>query len=441
VGQTVTIPYNWEPRSYQAKAWRALEGGAKRAVLVWHRRAGKDLFSLNWLAKQAFKRRGLYWHVFPTYRQGRNAVWLGATRKGRAFLDHLPLHDQAIPNQLIKRKRDDEMTIWFANGSKYQVVGADDPDRLVGANPVGVIFSEYSLMNPSVWDLVRPILAENGGWAAFIYTPRGRNHGWTMLEMAQKNPRWFAQVLTVDDTKAVPMDAIEEDRASGMNEAMVQQEYWCSFDAPLEGAWYGDYVVKAAEDGRICDVPWVPEMPVWTGWDLGYADATAIWFAQAHKSGSYRFIDYYQAMGKGLEHYVKMVMEKPYVYGSHLMPHDTDHHEFGSGLTRTAQARKMGLGRIKVIPKLSIMSGINAVRAMIPRSYFDEEKTELGLQALREYLKKDAGIVDPDGNKLYLDTPAKTWASHGADALRTIAQGIRAPQPQRERLAPTLPIV
>jgi len=437
----VTIPYNWKPRPYQLPAWEALESGIKRAVLVWHRRAGKDLFSLNWLAKQAFRRKGLYWHVFPTYRQGKNAVWLGATRDGRSFLDHLPLHDKAIPNQLISRKREDDMTVYFANGSKYQVVGADDPDRLVGSNPVGVIFSEWSLMNPSVWDLIRPILAENGGWAAFIYTPRGRNHGWKMLEMAQKNPRWFAQVLTVDGTKAVPMDAIEEDRASGMSEPMIQQEYWCSFDAPLEGSWYGDYMVRAVEEGRICKVPWEPEMPVWTGWDLGYRDATAIWFAQQTRSGETRFIDYYQAMGKGLEHYVKNVVERDYIYAANLLPHDAGHTELGTGKTKIEMARRMGLTKAMVVPRLGVQDGINAVRAMLPHSYFDEEKTELGVQSLREYLKKESGLVDPEGNKLYLQDPMHTWASHGADAIRTIAVGMRPPQKKRPRLAPELAIV
>jgi len=437
----LTIPYGWEPRPYQLPAWRALEEGIKRAVLVWHRRAGKDLWTLNWLAKQAFKRRGLYWHVFPTYRQGSNAVWRGATRDGRAFLDHLPLHDHPIPNQIIRRKREDEMAIWFSNGSQYQVVGADEPDRLVGSNPIGVIFSEWSLMNPTVWDLIRPILAENGGWAAFIYTPRGRNHGWTLLDMAQKNPNWFAQVLTVDDTHAVPMEAIEEDRASGMSEAMIQQEYWCSFDAPLEGSWYGDYMIKAVQEDRVTEVPWIPELPVWTGWDLGYRDATAIWFAQQHRSGQVRLIDYYQAMGKGLEHYVKIVAEKEYVYAQHLMPHDIAHHEWAAGKKKVDQARAMGLKHIKIVPKLGIMDGINATRAMLPRSYFDKVKTELGVQALREYLKKDAGIVDPDGNKLYLETPQHTWAAHGADALRTLALGMRAPRDKRPTLAPKLAIV
>jgi hypothetical protein len=437
----ITVPYNWSPRPYQVPAWEALESGIKRSVLVWHRRAGKDLFALNWMAKQAFIRPGLYWHVFPTYRQGQNAVWLGGTRDGRKFLDHFPLHDKGVPNQLIPRKREDQMTIWFQNGATYQVVGADQPDRLVGANPIGVIFSEWSLMNPSVWDLVRPILAENGGWASFIYTPRGRNHGYRMLEMARTNPNWFAQVLTVDDTSSVPMEAIEEDRASGMPEEMIQQEYWCSFDAPLVGSYYGDYLSVARKEGRIGEVPWIPELPVVTAWDLGFADATSVWFCQPTRSGSMRIIDYYQAMGKGAEHYAKIVQQKPYIYADHIFPHDVKQTEWGGGKTKLDQVRSMGLKLARAAPRVSINDGINAVRAMFPSLYIDQEKCEIGLQGLAEYVKKPTGETDPEGRPIYMDSPVHNWASHPADGLRTLATGVRPIREKRESLAPKLAIV
>jgi len=433
------IPYNWTPRPYQLPAWEALESGHKRACLVWHRRAGKDLFCLNWIAKQAFLRKGLYWHVFPTYRQGRNAIWFGATRDGRKFLDHFPLHDTGVPNAVITRKRDDDHTMWFANGSRYQVVGADDPDRLVGANPIGVVFSEWSLMNTAAWDLLRPILAENGGWAIFIYTPRGRNHGYKILEMAKTNPNWYAQVLTVDDTKAVPMEAIEEDRASGMSEEMIQQEYWCSFDAPLVGSYYGEQLGYLTQHDRFGRVPWEPRLPVTTGWDLGVGDATAIWFAQQHHK-EVRLIDYYQATGRGLEHYAKILADRPYTYNRHLAPHDIKVQELGSGKTRLEMATSLGL-RFQVVPKLAVADGIQAVRALLPRCYFDEEATETGVQGLREYVKQPTGEEDPEGNLIYMDKPLHNWASNPADAFRTLAIGIRPAAAKRERLAPTLPIV
>ena len=205
---SINLPYDWKPRDYQWPLWEALEGGTKRAVAVWHRRAGKDLTSLNWTIMEAFRRVGLYWHVLPTYKQGRKIVWEGMTRDGRRFMDYWP-------EEAIVRRRDDEMTIWLANGSIWQVVGAEneeDVNKLVGANPLGVTFSEYALQVPAIWNFVRPILAENEGWALFIYTPRGRNHGYKLKQMAEKNPRWFFQSLNVDDTKAIKAEAIEHDR-------------------------------------------------------------------------------------------------------------------------------------------------------------------------------------------------------------------------------------
>jgi hypothetical protein len=440
----IQVPYGWAPRSYQTPAWLALQRGVKRAVMVWHRRAGKDLFFMNWIARESFRRVGLYWHIFPTYRQGKNAVWLGSTRDGRKFLDHFPLHETGIPNEIIARKREDELTMWFANGSTYQVVGADQPDRLVGANPIGVVFSEWALMDPNAWELIRPILAENDGWAAWIYTPRGRNHGWSTLqkamEMQVKQPeRWFAQVLTVDDTHAVASEAIQDDRDSGMAEEMVKQEYWCSFDAPLTGSYYGELMTMAYKEGRICKVPFDPLQPVTTGWDLGHHDDTTIWFVQ-QAQGAVRIIDYYQARGVGLPHYVKVLKDKPYVYDRHMVPFDAGVHEWGTGKTRVETAKKLGL-ILTVIPKLGLDDGIQAVRAMLPRTFFDEDKTDLGRQALLEYSKQPTGERDPHGHPIYRDLPLDNWACHPADGFRTIAVGLRAPRVKRAVRAPKLAIV
>ena len=147
------------------------------------------------------------------------------------------------------------MRLELKNGSIYQVVGTDNVDRLVGSNPLGVVFSEYSLQDPRAWNLVRPILAENGGWALFIYTARGRNHGYDMFNMASRNERWFSQRLSVEDTKAVPMEAIEDERSAGMPEELIQQEFYCSFDAPLVGSYYGSLMSKALAEERIKAVP------------------------------------------------------------------------------------------------------------------------------------------------------------------------------------------
>ena len=430
---SIVLPHKWLPRDYQKPAWNALEQGVKRLDLVWHRRAGKDLFSINWCATQSMQRPGIYWHVLPTYKQGRKIVWEGKTRDGRPFLD-------AFPEELITRKRDDEMSLWLEGGSLYQVVGADDVDTLVGTNPFGVIFSEFSLMDPRVWEMIRPILAENGGWAVFIYTPRGYNHGYKLHQSAQRNDWWFSQVLTVEDTNAVPMRAIEEQRAEGMPEELIQQEFYCSFEAPLVGAYYGHELKNASDQGRIGKVPYDPAIPVDTFWDLGVRDSTAIWFHQ-YGGREHRLIDYYHASGVGLPHYVKALKDKPYVYGTHYVPHDASVQELGTGVTRTETAAGLGLP-LQVVRKIGLEDGINATRMFLQKCWIDEVNCDYGLQGLRQYTKEDSGQRDLNNQIVYRDRPKHDWASHPADALRTGATGWAAPWEASDKiLAPELGIV
>jgi hypothetical protein len=416
----IVLPRDWKPRGYQMASWSALEQGTKRFSLVWHRRAGKDLWSINWCATQCFVRPGVYWHMLPTYRQGRKVVWEGVTREGRPFLDH-------FPDELIVRKRDDEMSVWLEGGSLYQVVGGDDVDRLVGANPFGVIFSEWSLMDPRVWNLLRPILAENGGWAVFIYTPRGRNHAYKLHKMAEENPSWFAQVLTVDDTKAVSHEAIEEERRAGMPEELIQQEFFCSFDAPLVGAYYGDILTWLRKEDRIGKIPWDPQLPVNTFWDLGMADATSIWFHQ-RVGNEHRLIDFHHSSGVSLDAYVKVLRERPYVYNRHMVPHDAQVRELGTGTSRVESLASLGI-QVDVAPKLSVQDGINATRILLRQSWIDEAHCEYGLQGLMEYTKEPTGERDHAGMPVYRDKPLHNWASHPADALRTGAVAINMTQP------------
>jgi len=434
VGETtIAIPHKWLPRDYQKAAWFALESGIKRLDLVWHRRAGKDIFSINYCATQAFQRPGVYWHILPTYRQGRKIVWEGVTRDGRPFLDH-------FPEELVVRKRDDEMSLWLEGGSLYQVIGADDPDRLVGANPFGVIFSEFSLIDPRVWELLRPILAENGGWAVFIYTPRGYNHAHKLHRMAMKSDWWFSQVLTVDDTKAVSDLAIHQQREEGMPEELIQQEFFCSFEAPLVGSYYGKEIELAAKEGRIGKIPHESALPVDTFWDLGMRDATAIWFHQ-RVAREHRLIDFEYRSGVGLSEYAKILREKPYVYGEHLVPHDASVQELGTGVSRVETAASLGIP-MRIIRKLDLMDGINATRMFLRKCWIDEEKCDYGLQALRQYTKEDTGERDLNNQIVYRDKPRHDWASHPADALRTGAVGWVEPWEEHEGpLAPETGIV
>ena len=215
----ILIPNGWNPRDYQRPLWKALNSGVKRAVAIWHRRAGKDSLSLNWTVKAMLQRVGVYWHMLPLNTQARKVVWDAIDKQGRRVID------QVFPLPLRKSVSSAEMKIELWNGSIWQCVGSDNYNTLVGANPVGVVFSEYSLADPEAWDYLRPILAENGGWALFIYTPRGKNHGYRLYNTAL-SAGWFVQKLTVEDTGAIPLAAVEEERRAGMSESKIQQEFY-----------------------------------------------------------------------------------------------------------------------------------------------------------------------------------------------------------------------
>jgi hypothetical protein len=311
-----------------------------------------------------------------------------------------------------------EMRLTLSNGSIFQVVGTDNADRLVGANPVGVVFSEYSIQDPRAWDYIRPILAENEGWALFIYTARGRNHGYDLLNVAKRNESWFQEVLSVEDTRSIPMSAIDDERAAGMPEEMIQQEFFCSFDAPLVGSYYGNPMAKLLADGHITKVPYDPVLDVHTSWDLGVGDSTVIIFFQmAHNE--IRIIDFYDNQGEGLPHYIKTLREKEYVYGDHFAPHDIKVRDFSTGKSRLEVARELGV-RFRVVANLRIEDGIEAVRSVLPRCYIDEDKCSHLIEALRQYRK------DYDEKHLtFKDRPLHDWTSHPADAMRYLALGIR----------------
>lgn len=398
-----------------------MQSGTKRAVLVWHRRAGKDKTALNYTISQMFPenggRIGTYYHFLPTYNQGKKIIWDGINFDGMKFMDH-------FPPELVASKNETEMQVTLTNGSIYQVIGTDKMDNIVGTNPVGCVFSEYSLQNPKAWDLFRPILRENKGWALFIYTPRGRNHGKQLYEMAKNNPEWFCELRTVLDTERedgspiITAADIENDRKEGMDEQLIQQEYYCSFEGYQQGSYYSKQLREAQAANRIGNVPWDSRLQVHTFWDLGIGDAMAIWFMQ-RVGKEYRFIDYYEASGEGISYYAKYLSQKPYKHGVHYMPHDASVRELGTGISRKDRAEQLGIKPVEVVPNnISVEEGIDAVRAVLPVCWFDKEKCEQGLNALANYRKE----WDEDRRE-FKARPYHDWSSHGADAFRMFAVG------------------
>ena len=417
---TVRIPHDWDPRHYQMPLWRYLERGGKRAVAVWHRRAGKDSCTLNWTAKAALQRVGVYFHMLPELKHARKVVWDAIDAQGRRMID------QVFPPDIRESATENDMKIRLANGSVWQLVGSDNYDAIVGTNPVGVVFSEWALSDPRAWDFVRPILAENGGWAVFIFTPRGENHAADLYRMAKESPQWFAELLTVDNTQAISRDAVDAEREAGMPQALIEQEFFCSFEAANVGAYYASYLKDAEEQGRIGKLPPDPTLPVYTAWDLGMDDATAIWLAQVHRK-EVRIIGYLEDSGAGLEHYTKTLRDFPFTYAGHFLPPDVEVRELGTGVSRKEVLFKLGL-RATVVPKLSVEDGIAAVRALLPRCWFDAEKCEVGLKALRNYR-----VEFNEKMGTFAARPRHDWTSHAADAFRYFAIGLDRAERERSR--------
>ena len=254
------------------------------------------------------------------------------------------------------------------NDSIFQIVGTDNIDSIVGTNPIGCVFSEYALQDPRAWEFIRPILRENGGWAVFDYTPRGKNHGWTLYQMARDNPDWFTSLLTVDDTGVLTSADIDAERREGMDEDLIQQEYYCSFEGARQGAYYSAQLKLAEKEGRLTSVPYEPIAGVQTWWDLGIGDSTAIWFTQTI-GREVRVIDYLEASGEGLGYYAKALAAKGYVYdlkGAHHAPHDIEVRELGTGRSRLETAAGLGID-FHVVPRLGIDDGIEATRSFLSR--------------------------------------------------------------------------
>lgn len=410
----IILPHEFKPRPYQSEANRAYFVDHIQFMLeVWHRRAGKTKNALNFLLGAAFQRVGNYFHTFPELAQARRAVWNNIDKEGRRYIDH-------VPRQLMDGKANStDMRINLINGSMIQLAGADRYDALMGGNPAGIIFDEYSIQNPYAWHYLSPILTENNGWGKFIYTPRGKNHGWQLYKTNIDNPKWFVQKLDITQTKnwdgspVVTMEMIEDRRRSGMPEELIQQEFFCSFEAALANAFYSAEIDKVMKQNRVRNFPYFAGAPVHTAWDIGRRDPTAIWFFQVVGDWIY-VINYYENVKKGMPHYIDVVkkfMDDNYLRnGVNFAPHDINVHEWSNGRSRIDEAAKLGFF-FKAVPKLLVMDGINSVRALFPRMVFHADNCGMGLDILKQYEKDENG------------DPVHNFASHCADAMRTWGVG------------------
>ena len=381
------------------------DAGGKRAIWIVHRRGGKDLTALHQTCKEMHKRKGQYWHVFPTAEQARKAIWDGFTKDGQRIMEQVfPAAIRKTPRAFLPNA---EMVVELKCGSIWRLMGSDKME-VVGAGPVGVTFSEFALAKPKTWDLVRPMLRENDGWASFVTTPRGKNHAHKLWKMAQDNPDWFCERLTLRDTNAYDPDkTIAEERAEGMPEALIQQEYMCDFDAALVGSVWGDLLSELERRGGVG--PYTHESDrVFTTWDLGLSDSTAIWFWRPVSNGV-EVLDYYEANGKPLSHFFDEVEAKPYTYAKHWLPHDAKAKTLATGSSILDRfLERYGSGAVSVVPGLSIPDGIQAGRWLLqqPGTRFHERCAE-GLDALRAY-----HYGYNEDTKAFSRQPVHDWSSH-----------------------------
>lgn len=386
--------------------------------------------------------RRVYWHVMPTLKQAKEVAW-----------DMLKEISQPIPGV---RQNNSELTVLYPNGNKLKLVGADDPDSLRGPALSGLSLDEYSqIIGRTFGEILSKALADHLGYAIFSGTIKGKDQLYDTYQAAKDNPEWYAVWQDIDVSLATESGptitalrrAMEDDRSLVLQKVMTQaeydQEWYLSPEAAIKGAIYGNELATARKQGRITRVPFDPVLPVDTDWDIGYGDATAIWFSQSLRSGEVRVIDYYEASGEALPHYAQMLKRREaecgYVYGTHWAPWDFAATSFETGNSRMAAAKQHGF-TFKQSPRLAkttqgeVEEGINAARLLMSRCWFDEEKCEAGLEALRHYRRDFNTRLDE-----FKAEPVHDWSSHGADAFRGLAVRHQVPRDKPQRARPPVP--
>jgi len=413
-----TLPLDFIPRPYQQNLFHAFfrREPKKRAMIVWSRRFGKDRSCWSILVLKALQRKGNYFVIFPTARQGRKAIWLGIDAGGVSFLDH-------IPDRLIAKTNNTEMRLHLINGSVIQLIGAANYNHALGTNPVGIIYSEYALQNPLCYMHLFPILAENGGWQIINTTPRGHNHAYRLFNQIKKNKDWYVSEETVatgvdhKDNFIIKPEDIVEAEAAGMSKELIAQEFFCSWESAMENAYFAKNLALSRKNGQIKIFP-PPHKPVYTFWDIGIADLTTIWFVSFSEEHIY-LIDYYQNSGMDVKHYIdylhKYQAKNNTVWGKHFAPHDMHVRSYSTGKTRCDSARELGIN-FKVCPRPKCkINSIEIARGIFTLFVFHATRTQTGVDALMHY----HASTNPNGGE---SGPNHDWSSHAADSFLLIGQ-------------------
>jgi phage terminase large subunit len=379
-------------------------------IAVAHRRAGKTVACVNELIRRACacdKTNPRLAYIAPQLNQAKDIAWV-YLKDGVSFIPGVKVNES-------------ELWVEIPGGARIRVYGADNPDRLRGIYLDGAVLDEFGDMDPTVWSqVIRPALSDRKGWAIFIGTPKGKNTFHKLWVNAGDDEDWFTLSLKASETGLLDYKELNDARKM-MSEDEYEQEYECSFEAAVRGAYYGKEMNTAEGDepSRITAVPYDPRLPVHTAWDLGVADSTVIWFIQAHGRET-RVIDVLKGEGVGLDWYAKRLQERDYLWGTHILPHDVEVRELGTGKSRKEVLEGLGI-KVTVCPNIPIADGIQAVRMLLPTCWFDKAKCKDGIEALRMYRR------DYDDKRQEFRThPLHDWTSHYADAFRYFAVGHRA---------------
>lgn len=380
---------------------------------VCHRRAGKTVSNVNELVMGALKcdrANPRFAYVAPQLNQAKDIAWT-YLKEYTAFLN--------------PKVNESELWVELPGGKRIRIYGADNPDRLRGIYLDGVVLDEFGDMDPTIWtQVIRPALSDRKGWACFIGTPKGKNTFHKLWLEAEDNPDWTRLILKASETGLLDDKELADARKM-MSEDEFAQEYECSFEAAVRGAYYGKEMNDAEAGDRITSVPYDPRLPVHTAWDLGVADSTVIWFFQTAGRET-RVIDVLKGEGVGLDWYAKRLSERDYVWGTHYLPHDVEVRELGTGKSRKEVLEGLGI-RATVCPNIKVADGIQAVRMLLPTCWFDKVKCKDGIEALRMYRREY-----DDKRQEFRVNPFHDWTSHYADAFRYFAVGHRDRQAVRK---------
>lgn len=395
------------------------ERSQRWAVLVVHRRGGKTVAVINDLIKRALectRDSPRYAYIAPTYSQAKDVAWA-----------YLKFYTRRISGVIV---RETELSITLPGDRRIRLYGADNYDRMRGIYLDGAVIDESADMAAAAWtEVINPALSDRQGWAVWIGTPKGKDQFYALYRHALTHTgEYYSLLLPASRSRYLPANELAAQRSSpGMTQAIYDQEFECSFDAPIPGSIYGQFMSAAHSEGRVSgDVLHYSQCPVYTAWDLGAPQNTWCWIFQAVRDR----INFLEALQGGdscatPRDWAVRLKAKPYNYGGHFVPHDggnavnyNGHHGEATWQQLFGEA---GLSGVVVMARVAnVWDNINDAISSFNRCYFNVGQCAGGIEALEAYHYKQ----EDDGRTLK-DVPVHDWASHPSTAFGYVHQAIR----------------